>query len=97
MPRGFAWSDTGAVTSIVSHSVLHERTVQAPGQRAGQKCGYEVRVYDRSRAGEKKVDVAVASEMTEVVCTKQPGTLVLVLGDGDYEPVIIKGLSERTN
>lgn len=54
--------------------------------------GFEVKTYDRSVAGkEKKVDVAIAHQITKdayTVIDKNTSEIVLVAGDKDYMPVI---------
>ncbi|WP_043597175.1 NYN domain-containing protein, partial [Aeromonas diversa] len=56
--------------------------------------GFEVKTYDRNAAGkEKKVDVAIAHQITKdaytlIASEKETSEIVLVAGDKDYVPVI---------
>ncbi len=55
--------------------------------------GFTVKVFDRNRDDkEKKVDVELACSMMDVVYTKPKGVLILVSGDGDYQPAILRAL-----
>lgn len=58
-----------------------------------QEEGFEVVTFERSPSGEKKVDVALASQMTKDAYTelsqdKENCQIVLVSGDKDYVPVV---------
>lgn len=62
-----------------------------------RKHGFDVDVKERSNIDnkEKAVDMAVGAAIMETVCDNDPGVLVLVLGDGDYEPVIARALKRN--
>ncbi|MCU0433684.1 MAG: NYN domain-containing protein [Bacteroidia bacterium] len=55
--------------------------------------GFEVKTYERSKSGkEKKIDVAIAHQMTKDAYTKIDKTsseIYLVAGDKDYVPVVL--------
>ncbi|CAG8551634.1 2792_t:CDS:2 [Diversispora eburnea] len=64
--------------------------------RRAREQGYTVQVYERnSRNQEKIVDIALAYAMSEAILTKDPGTLVLVSGDGNYLPVINSAIKHK--
>jgi hypothetical protein len=47
--------------------------------------GFNVTTFQRNASNkEKKVDVYLACKITEIICTKTPGILVLVTGDSDF-------------
>ncbi|CAI2181462.1 6461_t:CDS:2 [Funneliformis geosporum] len=53
--------------------------------------GYEVSLNNR----EKKVDATLVCSMYEVISKEDPGVLVLIAGDRDYEPVITQALNKK--
>ncbi|PKK59879.1 hypothetical protein RhiirC2_275236 [Rhizophagus irregularis] len=56
-----------------------------------KKLGYEATVYDRNLDNkEKRVDMKLGVSMVvqTLFKAKSPGVLVLVAGDGDYEPAL---------
>jgi uncharacterized LabA/DUF88 family protein len=51
--------------------------------------GYDVTVYDRnSENKEKRVDMRLGVSMLSMVKKENPGIIMLIAGDGDYEPVL---------
>jgi hypothetical protein len=65
------------------------------------KKGFKTTVYEKNVANkEKKVDVAIGAAMTKDAYTKvnkKKDELILVAGDGDYEPVITDLMTEGFN
>lgn len=61
---------------------------------ARDKGGFEVRRgYIGARNRSKQDDAYLIADLVETVCTKQgPSTVVLVAGDADYVPALIKAL-----
>ncbi|CAG8650293.1 9413_t:CDS:2, partial [Acaulospora colombiana] len=58
--------------------------------------GYDVVVYDRNIENkEKKVDMALGVSAMNVIWSNDLGVLVLIAGDGDYEPVINEALKRK--
>ena len=56
-----------------------------------KKLGYEATVYDRNNENkEKRVDMKLGISMVvqALLKAKGPGVLVLIAGDGDYEPAL---------
>jgi uncharacterized LabA/DUF88 family protein len=62
--------------------------------KAAQSNGFEVRRgYLGAGNRSKQDDAFLVSEIVETVCTKPgPSTLILVAGDADYVPALMKGL-----
>ena len=59
-------------------------------------CGYEVGLYDRGGDNkEKEVDMAIGTKIMRTILTQPRGTIVLVAGDGDYNPVVGEILKEN--
>ena len=53
--------------------------------------GFDVTVYDRSCANkEKRVDTTIAVKATRCLNKYDPAVLVIVAGDGDYDPVVLE-------
>lgn len=51
--------------------------------------GFDVTIFDRNTANkEKRVDTTIAVQATACVCKQKPAVLVIVAGDGDYDPVV---------
>ncbi|CAJ0769020.1 4164_t:CDS:2 [Entrophospora sp. SA101] len=60
-----------------------------------QKQGYEVTVYNQNAENrEKKVDMEIGASIMDTIQNYNPGILVLIAGDGDYVPVINRGLNK---
>ncbi|CAG8604009.1 2397_t:CDS:2, partial [Acaulospora morrowiae] len=58
--------------------------------------GYDVVVYNRNIENkEKKVDMALGVSIMNVIWFNNPGVLILIAGDGDYEPVINEALKHK--
>ena len=62
-----------------------------------RKQGIDVTVYDRNAANKEKcVDTTIVMSATKTLYTQEPGVIVLVAGDGDYEPLITGITAERS-
>jgi uncharacterized LabA/DUF88 family protein len=63
--------------------------------------GFQVKTFERSQSGEKKVDVAIAHNMTKDVYSgaipKDNSTIILVAGDKDFVPVVQDLVNEQYN
>ncbi|RHZ81877.1 hypothetical protein Glove_117g599 [Diversispora epigaea] len=57
-----------------------------------KKDGFMVIVYDRNFLNKENIDTTLVLNASKVIYLKDPGTLVLIAGDGDYESMISEAI-----
>ena len=52
--------------------------------------GFDIKLYENKNKKEKLVDTKITTRITASVHTEKTSTIILVAGDGDYEPPLLE-------